>query len=100
MFFLECVVVSPNRFRPENKMGDQTYLHGHTVVLTKILQTNMEMRNMIVLQNMEKDNPKSKEILQALDTQGYKKLKDNQNIQQTIQRVITMSEVMSKWLEL
>jgi hypothetical protein len=49
MFFLDTIVVTPNRFRPENKMGDMTYLHGHTVALTKILQLNMELRNLIIL---------------------------------------------------
>lgn len=53
MFFLEVVPVQPNRFRPENKLGEQTYLHGHTVILTKILQQNLELRNMIVLQKVE-----------------------------------------------
>lgn len=37
MFFLETILVPPNRFRPENKMGDQTFLHGHTVELTKLI---------------------------------------------------------------
>ena len=100
MFFLETIVVSPNRFRPENKMGDQTYLHGHTVVLTKILQLNMELRNMIILQNMDKDNPKTKQIISALDDHGYQKLKQLQNVQQAISKVISLAEVMSKWLEL
>ena len=37
MFFIDVIPVTPNRFRPENKLGDQTFLHGHTVVLTKLL---------------------------------------------------------------
>lgn len=49
MFFLENVLVTPNRFRPENKLGDQTFLHGHTVELTKLLSLNEELRTMIVL---------------------------------------------------
>ena len=40
MFFVEVIPVPPNRFRPENKMNDQTFLHQHTVALTKILQLN------------------------------------------------------------
>ena len=102
MFFLEVIVVTPNRFRPENKLGDQTFLHGHTVILTKILQLNMELRNMIILQNIEKDVPKDKQkqILQALDHQGYKFLKDNDNVQKTIEKVVGLSDVMTKWLEL
>ena len=37
MFFVDVIPVTPNRFRPENKMGDQTFLHGHTVILAKII---------------------------------------------------------------
>lgn len=28
MFFLEVILVSPNRFRPENKLNDASFLHG------------------------------------------------------------------------
>ena len=28
MFFLEVILVAPNRFRPENKMNDASFLHG------------------------------------------------------------------------
>jgi len=49
MFFLDVLVVPPNRFRPENKMGDQTYLHGQTVILQKILEKNQEMNELILM---------------------------------------------------
>jgi hypothetical protein len=39
-FFVEVLAVTANRFRPENKMGEQTFLHGHTVAYTKILEIN------------------------------------------------------------
>lgn len=48
MFFVEVIPVPPNRFRPENKMNDQTFLHQHTVALTKILQLNQELRNIMI----------------------------------------------------
>jgi len=28
MFFLDVIPVPSNRFRPENKLGDMTFLHG------------------------------------------------------------------------
>lgn len=37
MFFLEVILVTPNRFRPENKLNDASFLHGQTVSLNKIL---------------------------------------------------------------
>jgi DNA-directed RNA polymerase I subunit RPA1 len=52
-FFLEVLPVAPNRFRPENKMSDSTYLHQHTVMLQKILTINFELKK-IVLKSREK----------------------------------------------
>ena len=43
-FFIEVLPVTASRFRPENKMGEQTFLHGHTVTYTKILEINNELR--------------------------------------------------------
>ena len=43
MFFITLVPVPPNRFRPENKMGDQTFLHSHTLMLTKIITINNDL---------------------------------------------------------
>lgn len=48
MFFVDVVPVTPNRFRPENKMNDQTFLHQHTVSLTKLLQLNQDLRNIMM----------------------------------------------------
>jgi len=48
MFFIETVVVTPNRFRPENKMDDQTFLHSHTLIYTKIININIELKNLLV----------------------------------------------------
>lgn len=40
MFFIEVLQVTPNRFRPENKMDDQVFMHSHTVMYTKIININ------------------------------------------------------------
>ena len=50
---MENVIVTPNRFRPENKLGEQTFLHSHTIVYTKIIEINKEVRDMMM--SMKKD---------------------------------------------
>lgn len=52
-FFIEVMPVAPNRFRPENKMSDSTYLHQHTVMLQKILTINYDLKR-ILLKSKEK----------------------------------------------
>lgn len=64
MFFIEVIPVTPNRFRPENKLGEQTFLHGHTVVLTKILSFNVELRRMIVLQKQNLSDDKKQKLFE------------------------------------
>ena len=46
-FFIEVLAVTANRFRPENKVNDQTFLHGHTIIYTNILKLNQELKVMI-----------------------------------------------------
>lgn len=46
-FFLEVLSVTPNRFRPDNKLGDQVFLHPHTTLYTKVLSLNMEIEKLI-----------------------------------------------------
>lgn len=99
VFFLETILVTPNRFRPENKLGDQTFLHGHTVELTKLLTLNQELRNIIVLQRMDDDDPKTNQIKKFLDQTGYYQLKENEEIKKTVNRVAKLSDVMTKWLQ-
>lgn len=39
---------------------DQTYLHEHTVVLTKAVQTNLDIKNLLV-KSSDKDKDKEKD---------------------------------------
>ena len=55
MFFITTVFVPPSRFRPESKLGEEKYLHQHTTVLARILETNQAMRYMIAKEHGEKD---------------------------------------------
>ena len=49
LLFLECILVPPNRFRPESKGGgEESFLHPHTVLLTKILNINIQLKNLLL----------------------------------------------------
>ncbi len=48
MFFLNKLIVPPNRFRPESQgafggggVGDKAFLHAHSAMLSKILNLNL-----------------------------------------------------------
>jgi DNA-directed RNA polymerase I subunit RPA1 len=102
MFFLEVIPVTPNRFRPENKLGDQTFLHGHTVVLTKILQLNLELRTMIVLQKVDPKDQKAQQVLQALDNESTNNfnLMENTEVRKSMEKIVQLTDVITKWLEI
>ncbi|KAL1371583.1 DNA-directed RNA polymerase I subunit 1 [Arachis hypogaea] len=43
MFFLENIFVPPIKFRPPTKGGDMVLERAHTVLLSKILQSNIRL---------------------------------------------------------
>lgn len=45
MFFLDSILVPPIKFRPPAKGGDSIMEHPHTVLLGKIVQSNMALGN-------------------------------------------------------
>lgn len=45
MFFLEAVLVPPTKFRPAAKAGDAVMEHPQTVLLGKVLQSNIALGN-------------------------------------------------------
>jgi len=52
IFFLNNILVSPNRFRPESSGGksagdDREFLHAHSAMLTRILKSNQSLRKCI-----------------------------------------------------
>ena len=54
-FFIKNLLVPPNRFRPENKLGDQTFLHGQTIILSKVLQLNQNIKDALVQKDKKPD---------------------------------------------
>ncbi len=43
-FFLSVISLTPNRFRPANKVGEENYVHQQTVDLKKIILVNNEVK--------------------------------------------------------
>lgn len=86
-FFLEVIPVAPNRFRPENKLSDSTYLHPHTTILQKILSLNYELKTMLI--RAEDPNailPQTKNTIKITQALNNKK--------------IGLKETFSKWIEM
>jgi hypothetical protein len=56
MFFINKLIVPPNRFRPESQggfgggggNGDKAYLHAHSALLVKVLQLNMSVKDALL----------------------------------------------------
>ncbi|KZV36374.1 DNA-directed RNA polymerase I subunit rpa1-like [Dorcoceras hygrometricum] len=48
MFFLETILVPPIKFRPPAKGGDSVMEHPHTLLLGKVLQSNIALGNALV----------------------------------------------------
>ena len=42
-FFVQTVPVAPNRFRPVNHVGDQTYEHAQNTLLAKLINGNLDL---------------------------------------------------------
>ncbi|KAL3691839.1 hypothetical protein R1sor_005490 [Riccia sorocarpa] len=43
MFFLRTLLVTPNRFRPPNRMNDQVLEHPQNVMYSRVIQTNISL---------------------------------------------------------
>lgn len=48
MFFFECVAVPPSRFRPISTLRDQKFENARTTQLSKLIQTNTELKECLV----------------------------------------------------
>ena len=96
IFFIESIIVPPNRFRPENKGGSDggTYLHGQTAVLTKLLNLSNELRrlsmrnnNLNITLDTNTDNLNS--------TSGLTNASDLEST-----HPVTMKDIITKWTEM
>lgn len=70
MFFLNKLLVPPNRFRPESQgafggagasSGDRSFLHAHSAMLTKILTANLLLKDALL--NKENSNTNEGDVV-------------------------------------
>eukprot|EP00743_Colponemidia_sp_Colp-15_P005106 GILK01005496.1.p1 GENE.GILK01005496.1~~GILK01005496.1.p1 ORF type:complete len:1772 (-),score=385.89 GILK01005496.1:91-4842(-) len=55
MFFLHVLAVPPSRFRPESKLGEETFVHQQTATFIRILNCNAKMKEMFHVTVGEED---------------------------------------------
>lgn len=85
IFFIESLIVPPNRFRPENRGGGDgsAYLHGQTAALAKLLNLSNELRNLSLKQGEQeesKENPAIKAVTMKDLIQRWTEMQDTVNI--------------------
>lgn len=103
MFFLHVLAVPPNRFRPESKMGDDKYLHDHTVILTNVLRHAGELRQLVInrsvdaLELPEKQRREKVEERKALSTEDLKRMSW---WKEAVRELAKDKDFLGKWLEL
>ena len=89
LFFIEYLVIPPNRFRPESKgQGEESFLHPHTVMLTKILNINIALKNLLT--SGESAQSDKKAVSPTEETKEEPKSK----------KQATSSSIVHKWIEL
>ncbi|KAI8915720.1 hypothetical protein EDD86DRAFT_185781 [Gorgonomyces haynaldii] len=52
MFFMDCIAVTPSRFRPVSKMGDMQFEHPQNIHLVEIIKANNAIKD---LQDQERE---------------------------------------------
>ena len=100
MFFIECILVTPNRFRPENRGGgDGVYLHQQSAMLVKILNISSEMRRISSnISNNTKSNKKNSVINESDNKSISLSLKNKTT--EMLESQIGFKDLVSKWIEL
>jgi DNA-directed RNA polymerase I subunit RPA1 len=84
LFFLDTIIVPPNRFRPENNISGFVYLHHHTAMLTKIMNLNNHLRSLI----FKEEKSKKKEVKDNL-------LAQNSNLKEVINTWVEIQEAVN-----
>lgn len=97
-FFIEVLPVIPSRFRPESQLNGQSFLHAHTLMYTKVLSLNEELKELISQKNG--DVPANQKIKVG---KGKKKEQtENENketgIESTKGELVTL--MFKKWIEM
>lgn len=98
IFFINSLLVSPNRFRPESKGGKQSggdsdFLHAHSAMLNKILDANLMLRKAI--ETKEKLIPEDEK--DRHDTASERSKAQSTEISK---KEVTSKDVIRRWIDL
>ena len=102
MFFLNVVVVPPNRFRPESKLGEEKFLHDHTVVLTNVIKANKTIRHLLVTESLEGagDEREKKGAYEERNRLPLLEMKRTAWFRECFERLKDKADFINKWLQL
>jgi len=119
MFFLDVIVVPPNRFRPENRSGSDggVYLHTQSALLSKVINLSNQIRELLIKQTSEVNKPAEDEKEKNEDLKAKnKKQKKNEiaesaekanseeaskvNDSKTLENQPTFKDIVSRWIDL
>jgi hypothetical protein len=100
IFFMNNLLVSPNRFRPESKGGKQSggdsdFLHAHSAMLNKILDANWMLRKAIEVK--EKLIPEKEEEKDRHETASERSKAQSTEISK---KELTSKDVIRRWIDL
>lgn len=93
IFFLQSLIVPPNRFRPENKSGGDgggDFLNAHTALHCKIVALSNELRNMTLSQK-EQEEKLNSDTIEETPKKGK---------EQKEKRKVGMNDIIEKWSNL
>jgi len=114
MFFLDVIVVPPNRFRPENRSGSDggVYLHTQSTLLTKVINLSNQIRELLMKQSNEvtktdeekenenayskKKNSKKNESDEKANEEEASKIKDSK----ALEKQPTFKDIVARWIDL
>ncbi len=118
MFFLDVIVVPPNRFRPENKGGSDggVYLHTQSALLTKVINLCNQIRELLKKQNTDlnksdennennenskKTSAKKKKNKKEIAENGEKLKEEEEKINSNkLEKQPTFKDIVSRWIDL
>ena len=87
MFFMNKLIVPPNRFRPESQGGfgggggaeDKAFLHAHSAMISKVLKLNIAIKDAILLQRTHEttgEKPENEKPISQVIIQQWIQLQD------------------------
>lgn len=99
-FFIDVLPVTPNRFRPESQLNGQSFLHAHTLLYTKVLALNDELKEMISQKNGNGPIENNQHSKNKKKSKPQTNVVENEEIPQIIEKSTLITQMFKKWIEI